>query len=145
MSFSNSFGQWKKVFDKSAIQQVYPVFSFGNNTIICSYKGMYISSDSGNTWKLVSSSIIASKLFSKDSLLFVLTADSGLYTSFDSGKTWKAPKPWKYQYHALDAVVSGNNIIVAFVNDSMLISKDNGLTWDTTQKGLPKICHIEVL
>ncbi len=133
--------QWKSVFNKKSGQQVHPVFCYGNSVLAVDDDGMYLSLDSGNHWKLIDSTAgmqVVLHIIKKDSLLLAASMDSGIYTSHDSGRVWEAPKTWPYKHKSTlyDIVQSGDNLIGTIENVKMIVSKDNGQTWDTATKGL---------
>lgn len=146
MSFNHSFGQWKEVFrDKTNGQwEINPLFCMNNNIIAHNDKGIYLSQDNGITWNKVDTTYamkVTRKIINKDSLLLAASLDGGgVFSSLDSGKTWKAPKSWPFSGLLTDVVLSGTNILaLIYSQDRIVISKDNGLTWNNVTKKPPVI------
>jgi hypothetical protein len=136
-----AYAQWKLVY-KSKVNAAGDanIYSDGEHIIANVENGLKITIDNGKSWKVIDTTSRAlemhGKIIRKDSLLFLL-GDSGVYFSADSGFTWKKSGGWKFHnYYSNDIEVSGKNILVAMDKAKVVLSTDNGATWDTSNTGL---------
>jgi len=94
---------------------------------------LYISKDKGETWKLSESmkERLVNLLFHND-ILFAFTKEDGLYKSTDYGDTWTTDTNIKVRG---TNVISYKDLIFACGNQ-VLVSSDNGESWNTNNDGL---------
>ena len=142
-SFFDGFSQWKKVYDSNSTYTT--LFTDGNNVIARNNNGVMFTRDSGKSWIQVDTSIamkMAIDFVRKDSAIFATSLSlgnhvGGVYFSIDSGLTWKRSSSWPFTSNPSKIAISGNNILVITDLDRIVISKDNGISWDTSNTGLP--------
>ncbi len=139
---SACFAQWKKVYDSPSTRPISLVFIIGNNILIRDQGGILLSTDDAKNWKFVDTTFgmkVVSKIIAKDSLLLASSLFKGVYRSLDSGRTWIAPSKWFNDY-TTDIILSGKNILGILPRpDQIIVSKDDGVTWDTATKSPPYI------
>jgi len=147
-SFSNPTYVWQTKGGKSTSIQIDP---FDPNVIFrTDWWGVWRSDDGGATWneKVVGApNTVANDILVKSNQdIYVASMDNGLLKSSDGGKKYECFFPQKYSTstagHAWRVIPSGNNIIGTSspwneIVDQLVISKDDGKTFDLIRSGLP--------
>lgn len=103
---------------------------------------LYISKDKGETWELSESmkERLVNLLFHND-ILFAFTKEDELYKSIDYGDTWTIDTNIKVRG---TKVISYKDLIFACGNQ-VLVSSDNGVSWNTNNEGLDWFSCKEIL
>ncbi|RMF59017.1 MAG: T9SS C-terminal target domain-containing protein [Calditrichaeota bacterium] len=106
-----------------------------NNDMFCvtSENGIYSSTDNGNTWQLLNSTLpyqwSGRLVFNFDSTLFICT-QGGLYRSLDNGNTWSLVG--LENLRIFDMAHNGVNKIYTATYGGVYTSTDTGNTWQAS-------------
>jgi hypothetical protein len=107
----------------------------------CSYnaEGIYRSTDSGQTWKLVSEKGgTATGIQHPNGTLIWAGGGGALFVSTDQGLTWKqSGAAGKLAGINLGPVLLPDGRIAVVGSDGIMVSKDLGVTWTTVSTALP--------
>ncbi|MBN2616027.1 MAG: hypothetical protein JXR71_10085 [Bacteroidales bacterium] len=132
--------KWKLVYNKN--DNFTCLLAIGNSIIagtdnITYPGGLYISSDSGNTWDTITNGLPD---FVRISCLVAIGKDiyagvPGLYRSSDTGKQWISISGDLSPYTITDIAISGNNILAA-TSRGVYVSKNDGKHWVQKNSGL---------
>lgn len=100
--------------------------------------GLYISHDSGATWKPLATS---KRRLAADSVLqkghFLWSASAGkLFRSVNAGKTWRWQK-LPARAGSVRRIASANAYLLAETDNGLFISHDSGFSWTLSAHGLP--------
>jgi photosystem II stability/assembly factor-like uncharacterized protein len=117
----------------------------GNSMYIATWDGLYLSSDSGHTWKLVPNFYSeALSVSAAGTDVLVATRYSGIFYSTDSGQTWTNIRGDNYSHPVIKdsqfsvASITGNKFIVgSLYTGKVYLSEDKGKTWQDISAGLP--------
>jgi len=113
--------------------------SNGQNVYAASAWGVTISRDGGDTWSASNNGLI--EKFSKSIIIdlknprrLLVATTAGLFESLDQGQSWKEiPTPSSHAMLGLDQNQSDPSFWIAGTEGSgVIISKDNGKTWQST-------------
>lgn len=113
----------------------------GNN-IYAANSGIYLSTNGGFNWNLISASLGATKLDKSGNLILVASSNSGVYLSNDNGSNWSNPNiglPPTIQ----DVKIFGTNLLASSTS-GVYISTNNGTTWTLTNLTLATWCLYQV-
>lgn len=122
--------------DHSGIVNAVRVFDGVRYT--CTWEGLYISNDNGDTWNLLdgTETWYVSDLLITDSGLWILSGSNGgfsqIWTSTDSGANWEEELETTVGV-AFDVIYqSGNTLAISSTSILIPISTDGGETWTKT-------------
>ena len=131
--------QWTPVAEVPATNTIYSVWSNGDTIVAGSDSSVFLSTDSGATWK--HSSTVASGIFQinaprmRRGRLYAGTLSRGVFASDDRGQTWLDFNQGlvggfgNAQLAIADLLIDGNNLYAATVGDGPWIRNLNGGTW----------------
>ncbi|MFI5201280.1 MAG: hypothetical protein ACHQNE_02715, partial [Candidatus Kapaibacterium sp.] len=120
--------------------EVYKLAFLGSKIFAATYKGLYVSSDGGESWSLSSfpdSGASAVGVF--DGHIVSCVGDQ-VFVSTDSGATWN-PGNVNYTFsqtaaYFVNFIGIGNNLFGASEDDGVWYSSDYGLNWSQANTGL---------
>jgi photosystem II stability/assembly factor-like uncharacterized protein len=141
---------------KSGYQNQFIIFASDGNQIFASEgKGIIISKDNGNTWKLSNTGFpnstgINTMAFTHDGTLMVGAKQISPYISKDKGSSWNAIKfGWYYDPYDVIGIAANENgmmMMCAGANggEGSAYSTDFGVTWNTIHfsSSIPNSCTI---
>jgi photosystem II stability/assembly factor-like uncharacterized protein len=114
---------------------IHSIINIGNNIIIGTNYGIWISTNSGYSWNSKNNSLynipVRSLTVSGNNLY--AGAFDGVYLSTDSANTWEKVSPFNYYVNVM--AINGNNIF-AGTNFGIRLSTDNGKNWSEIDTGL---------
>jgi len=96
-------------------------------------KGMFLSTNYGNTWNASTSPSSIISLAQSGNNVFAGTFGSGLIISSDTGKVWNTSSLSSSTIHSIAA--NGNNIFAGTV-DGIYFSSNNGTSWTLRDNGI---------
>lgn len=161
--FATSFGRlfrsndgavtWTEQKPGFEIQRGYPsvLQYFNGKMFACSADTIFQSSDTGRTWRFfnqfgMKNELIRNLAFDPATNLIFAEFRSDIFSSSDNGITWNANDA---QYQKAKSTVLGNILVQAspepyyYGNDYFTrYSRDNGVTWQRTNLGLPSAVTI---
>jgi len=113
----------------------------GRYLYLCSFEGLYRTLDRGQTWESIGD-FFNKAILVKDGNLYVGRMSSGLYQSSDSGSTWTLIEGNSNSIMdgaSIEALTFAGDDIFAggYYAEGFFRSTDNGVTWDTSDNGLP--------
>ena len=124
---------------------IFKMIAVEDNLLILDDRNSYYSSDAGDTWVALNSSIpnIAdvSTLVSSDANTFYRNGESGIYRTTDAGKTWHPFNPGLVKT-AVMHLVSVQNVLYANVEGILLASSDAGESWTPVPSSLGNIINL---
>ncbi|MXV85516.1 sigma-70 family RNA polymerase sigma factor [Candidatus Poribacteria bacterium] len=124
---------------------IFKMIAVEDNLLILDDRNSYYSSDAGDTWVPLNSSIpnIAdvSTLVSSDANTFYRNGESGIYRTTDAGKTWHPFNPGLVKT-AVMHLVSVQNVLYANVGGTLLTSSDAGESWTPVPSSLGNIINL---
>ena len=124
---------------------IFKMIAVEDNLLILDDRNSYYSSDAGDTWVPLNSSIpnIAdvSTLVSSDANTFYRNGESGIYRTTDAGKTWHPFNPGLVKT-AVMHLVSVQNVLYANVGGTLLTSSDAGESWTAVPSSLGNIINL---
>ncbi len=147
---NNSYAQWTQIgyltTGVDTASSVGMFAGFGGNMYAASNKGLYRSTDNGNTWSSLTysaattASINMVSVFEESVTTIYTGSDKRLYKSTNGGSSWTwLPLPMD-SVTVTDIQRSGNHLLVSynknFTKGGVYYSADNGSTWNTAV-GLP--------
>lgn len=138
LCLTSAQAQWQMVYNGN---KGWPrLFLDGDNLIMFnSVSGIAISKDSGFSWMQADTSFVmryAGGFIRKGNKLLSPTRD-GIYQSLDSGQNWSFLSSWpSWGNNWGGFCVSGNILIAGSDFDRVIISKDDGISWDSSNTGL---------
>ena len=108
--------------------------SNGKKVAICSYNGLYLSTDSGSTFTKTTFTIASYVTCSSDGTKLAATVNSRyIYTSSDSGSTWTNSNfSVVGNWLSITSSSNGTRLAACFDNNSIYVSADSGSTWTKT-------------
>lgn len=125
--------QWQAKNTGLGSNNVSTVVTTGANVLAGTDAGLYISTDNGDNWALVSNTNLTTvdvkQLAVVGSNVFVATYGSGIYMSSDNGVTWTAKNAGFPFLYACGVSSVGNTIYASMSFDHVYTSIDNGTTW----------------
>ncbi|MGE5479529.1 MAG: hypothetical protein ACM3U1_03775 [Chloroflexota bacterium] len=137
---------WKKIIidDKSSDQEVKVPFYYNGDIIISSHdEGFKHSEDEGETWQKSYKLPFFERFFLLDSNLIGLCNDktnpSGLYILSRDSSSYKTERILLEGVEVKDFLKTNDNTLLAGTSKGLMISKDNGLTWETKKDGLQEV------
>ncbi len=103
--------------------------------------GVFLSSDTGTSWRAVSSGLPTSYVISfatSGNNIFAATRDSGVFLSSNNGSTWTAVNTGlPLNPNVTSLAVNGNTIFAGTPDSGVYLSTDNGTNWTAVNSGLP--------
>ncbi|MBL0341322.1 MAG: T9SS type A sorting domain-containing protein [Bacteroidetes bacterium] len=114
-----------------ANSQFISIYSDNNVLFVSTYRGLFRSTDAGNTWNIVYNQPAHAMLFMGDTVLAVQAMwNSRFLRSFDHGITWDTLPLPTYSSSFQTVVAELNGKIYVSGND-IIYTDDLGLSWDT--------------
>jgi photosystem II stability/assembly factor-like uncharacterized protein len=107
-----------------------------NNLYVWTIKGLLKLSDDGGSWKICYSQADRSKngiyhiIKINSDVIYAINAKGSISKSSDWGKTWKTVGEGLENYYAPHKVDQIEDKLVAVVGGGMLVSGDNGASWE---------------
>ena len=143
---TNGANGWSPVFTHFKEKQVRSVFeTVAGNLFISTDKGLYKSTNSGNTWKLLHTGGLGWKTVESNGVLLT-TGQQGIMRSTDDGETWN----WVIKEGGVGIDVANVNGGFAAINYStraktrrIRTSYDGGQTWQPLDAGFPGQAFID--
>ena len=124
---------------------IFKMVAVEDNLLILDDRNSYYSSDAGDPWVALDSSIpnIAdvSTLVSSDANTIYRNGESGIYRTTDAGKTWHPFNPGLVKT-AVMHLVSVQNVLYANVDGTLLTSSDAGESWTPVPSSLGNIINL---
>lgn len=117
------------------------IFIDGANIYACN-QGIYLSTNGGFNWSLISPSISAVKMDKSGNNIIVATLNTGIYYSSDNGSTWTNFTSGLLT-NIRDVKIVGTNFFAATEN-GLFISSDGGTTWTITNLTISTQCIYEL-
>ena len=105
-----------------------------NHVLSCIKDKFYETFDRGANWREIpelNGPLHTVTQYHKEDSNFIYTMT---HTSADNGKTWEKTE---HQIHAVSP--ANNDVVYSMDNQSVLVSKDRGKTWETVIESFPKI------
>lgn len=132
---------WSHITGKG-LREVYSILKSGDNFLIGTNHGLYLSIDDGANWKKLRSKVIKRIIYSLtqyDNIIYAGT-DIGIYTSTDNGVNWeqssielppgKTRKDSRSARYYFRSIAKSGDVIYAISNNlGVFQSKDNGKNW----------------
>jgi photosystem II stability/assembly factor-like uncharacterized protein len=138
-----SNAQWVAI--DSLISYPINISTSGGKIYVCSgTSGVYISSDSGNTFSLSNNglaNLYARFILAKDSLL-VLGTNNSIYKSIDYGYSWVLASngiPLSTSSNVEDIIFKGDSILVSTFSNGIYCSLDYCQSWFSLNNGFPDL------
>jgi len=103
-------------------------------------KGIYKSSDSGESWTEANNGLLDKSVWSlavKESTIFAATIGGGIFRSEDFGANWTAVNQGISNKDMRCLSVIGSNIFAGAFAGDLFVSTDNGLNWLPVNTNLP--------
>lgn len=108
-------------------------FEFENKLYVCTNDGFYSLNEKSNSWKLE---------YGHDSLQVngVTVLKGNFYIATSKGVYKKVNDDWKniLPTHSVHNISSAGEQLYAMTYNELLLSSNNGITWQSAQDGLPK-------
>ena len=124
---------------------IFKMVAVEENLFILDDKNSYYSSDEGENWVPLDSSIPdigdISTLVSLDANTFYRNGRSGIYRTIDAGKTWHPFTTGLIKTSVMD-LVSMRNVLYANVGDELLTSSNGGELWTLVPSSLGDIIKL---
>lgn len=125
--------QWQQVNTGLTSNNVSSVIAAGTNLLAGTDAGLFISTDNGDTWTIVSNTTLATAdvkaLASSGGNIFAATFGGGIFLSTDNGLTWTAKNTGFTYLYACAVATMGSTIYASMSFDGTYTSTDNGTTW----------------
>jgi len=134
-----NWGSAEFSFMDSGLGQVTGIGSVGDSLLVStSFEGVYLSTDSGATWKLISSDMgglsFYAYLETEHGLLGA--TDRGLFVSTDGGLHWQLRFGFTEGSTPYGALARFKGVIYAVLPVGVCRSLDDGLTWELFDEGV---------
>jgi hypothetical protein len=113
----------------------------GNNLYASDY-GIYLSTNGGFNWSLISPVINSNKMDKIGNTILVGTLTAGVYLSLDNGNNWTNPNTG-LPTNITDVKIIGTNLLAANAS-GVFISTNNGLTWTITNLTSSTQCFYQI-
>lgn len=104
--------------------------------------GIYLSTNGGFNWSLVSPVINSTKMDKIGNTILVGTMTTGVYLSVDNGSNWTNPTTG-LPTNITDVKIVGTNFLVTTAS-GIYISTNSGASWTATNLSLPTECIYQV-
>jgi hypothetical protein len=104
--------------------------------------GIYLSTNGGFNWSLISPTINSTKMDKIGNTILVGTMTAGVYLSVDNGSNWTNPTTG-LPTNITDVKIIGTNFLVTTAS-GIYISTNSGTTWTMTNLSLPTECIYQV-
>lgn len=141
-SSGSTSGSWSQV---SGLTGFYNIVANGSNLYAAGSYGVFISSDAGNTWSVLDSSLSGNfTIAAVNGNLFIgdYATQNGIFKSTDAGTTWVAADsglgtPYAGLYQTINCIASnGKTIFVGTSSNGVFRSTDNGKSWSAANSGI---------
>ncbi|KAB2879650.1 hypothetical protein F9K33_08205 [bacterium] len=122
--------------------RVYCLLNVGATLFAGTYHGLFVSTDSGQTWVISKDGITLTTIramVEKDGNIFLGGGilEGGVSVSRDGGKSWRDAKNGLPNTSVSSLAVSGQKLYAGTFGYGVFVSEDNGLNWRAANKGLP--------
>ena len=104
--------------------------------------GIYLSTNNGINWSLISPMINSTKMDKIGNAILVGTMSAGVYLSVDNGINWSNPTT-ALPINITDVKIIGTNFLAATAS-GIYISTNSGASWNATNLSLPTECIHQV-
>jgi gliding motility-associated-like protein len=143
LCFLSSFalGQWVDANNGIYGGQMSDLLVDGNDVIACTYGGVYLSQNDGESWSAINTGLdwtFINSITSCNGNLFVAAniGEVGVFKSADKGAHWELMNSGLSR-GAIIKLASVNNKVFAFSNsDSLFQTSNNGLSWTFIDTGI---------
>jgi len=108
----------------------------GNNIFAGTSQGIYLSTNKGTSWTLVSTGVYGVLCFAIEGNNIYAGTGNGIYLTFNNGNTWNLISGNIPNTHILSLAKTGSNIFAGTQN-GLFSSTDNGNTWTVLDNGIP--------
>ncbi|MDQ3047383.1 MAG: T9SS type A sorting domain-containing protein [Bacteroidota bacterium] len=118
---------------------VYDMAIVGNNIVVGTVDGNYMSSTNGTNWTWSNGGLFAADITSTaadGSFLFAGTERNGVFMSSDNGLNWIRVNNGLTSFDIESVAIHGSSVLVATMNENVFRSDDNGSTWVPASTGL---------
>lgn len=138
----SSSGSWTEV---TGLPGFYNIIASGSNLYAAGSYGIFISTDEGNTWAVLDTSLSGSfTIAAVNGDLFIgdYASQNGIFRSTDGGATWVAADsglgtPYAGLYQTINCIGSnGKTIFAGTVSNGIFKSTDNGESWSAANNGV---------
>lgn len=131
------------------VLKVSPQYDVDGTIFVGAFEGLYRSTDRGNTWHhmptrppLLITGISMSPEYGIDGVVAVSTYGSGLYALREQGSAWEngnvgIENPYCYGIEFAPQY-GGAHLLLAIHREKLLVSSDDGRTWDAQAISLPR-------
>lgn len=113
----------------------------GNN-LYASDNGIYLSTNGGFNWTLISPVINSYKMDKIGNTMIVGSSTTGVHLSLDNGSNWTNPSTG-LPTNISDVKIVGTNLLAASAS-GIFISTNNGVTWTITNLTLSTSCIYQI-
>lgn len=135
---------WVEANDGLTDLSILSMIANGNNIFAGTTRGLFVSSDTGNSWIETDNGITASSIYSlaiNDSNIFAGT-DQGIFLSNNYGINWiPVNSGLTVSSFVASIAISGNNVFAITFSDSVYLSANNGNSWLPVNVGLPQYAY----
>ncbi|MFA5392794.1 MAG: hypothetical protein WC306_03920, partial [Candidatus Paceibacterota bacterium] len=113
----------------------------GTEFYASSGSAIYVSSNFGSTWTLVTASLngsdsIVKSIIVTGSIIYVGTSGSGMYISTDNGTSWTSKNGGQTAKDVYSVFVSASILVAAVSDDGIYLTSNSGSTWTAKNSGL---------
>lgn len=130
-------GSWQRVQHESGFLNVWDLAANGNDLFLANEESVFRSGDQGLTWSRAwpDSSVFGPSRFATLGPYLLAGGVTGIHRTRDRGLTWTRVD-MNLPRKSLSALMAlGEQSLVAIFDDSVLVSRDTGVTWSSWQDG----------
>ena len=102
-------------------------------------KGLYKSSDNGETWSLTELKYISINSIELSGTIILVATNTGVYISNDAGESWMLSNNGLSTINVLSIKAINGNIFLGTSNDGAYLSNNGGQSWNKINNGLPSL------
>jgi hypothetical protein len=119
--------------------------AYNNTNLFAGALGIKTSTNNGLTWSQLTNGLPFSggnpvgavySMAANGNTIFAFIYQFGLYRSLNNGLTWTNVRPSSSTFRTFSIKISGSTIYTG-TSDGVIVSFDNGNTWNTYNSGLP--------
>ncbi|MFH1051458.1 MAG: T9SS type A sorting domain-containing protein [bacterium] len=129
-------GQWVNVHSELPMIRVYSLLNFNNFVYAGTSKGIFYSNDYGGRWNESNNGLLNERVLSiliDNNIMYAGLQDNGVIMSTDYGITWT---DLNLGYRRVSYLFKDLNGLWVISNDSLLLTSNNGITWEYRNYGL---------